>query len=108
MARLARHLSDVFHVRILSRWVWNGEETPETPAAYWATVDLADLDAADMLLIFPSAEHGTGHHVEFGYALAAGKRVVVVGERPGIFYHHPAVEWHPDLEAFYAEFGEQS
>lgn len=94
-----------------SRWVhFEGAEVKGNPelAAKWAKIDLQDLADADILIIFPSAEHGTGHHVEFGYALASGHRIIVIGERPGIFYYLPEVEHYETLEAFLAEFAKES
>ena len=60
--------------------------------------DLADIDAADALIVFTSAwamamgglrrEQATsgGRHIETGYALAKGKRVIVVGVPENIFH----------------------
>lgn len=107
MARVARELKERFGFVLTSRWVWNGEETPEHPAEYWAAVDLDDLLAADILIIFPDAETGRGHHIEFGYALGTGKRIIVIGQRPSIFYHLPELEWFPDIESFYAEIADE-
>jgi nucleoside 2-deoxyribosyltransferase len=41
---------------------------------------------------------GGGRHVEFGYALAKGKRVVVIGERENVFHHHPSVKLHASVD----------
>lgn len=107
LAKVARELRDRYGMVITSRWVWHGEETPEHPAEYWADVDLRDLADADILLTFPSSEKGTGHHVEFGVALASGHRIIVIGERAGIFYHHSEVEWFPDIQSFYDELADE-
>jgi len=34
-----------------------------------------------------------GRHVEFGYAMAKGKRLIVVGYRENLFHEHPSVEF---------------
>ncbi len=33
-----------------------------------------------------------GRHIEHGYAVATGKRLIVVGPRENIFHCHPATE----------------
>lgn len=49
---------------------------------------LSDLEAADAVIMFSRAPSSTGGaHLEVGYAMALGRRVVVVGPRPSIFYH---------------------
>ncbi len=65
-----------------------------------ATDDITDLLAADAVISFtehPNA-HGRnrgGRHVEFGIALATGKRLMIVGPCENVFHHLPAVEWYP-------------
>ena len=53
--------------------------------------DLEDIAAADLLLaLHPEDWHdrGTGgRHVEFGYALALGKQIVLLGRRTNNFHH---------------------
>lgn len=70
-----------------STWL---RELDELADAY-ARVDLADVKRADVLVAMnpPGWERaGTGgRHVEFGYALAHGKHMVLVGERSNIFHH---------------------
>ena len=69
------------------------------PAEYreeHAVKDLADVVAADCLIAFteePRSGGRGGRHVEFGAALALGKRLIVVGHRENLFCHHPTVEF---------------
>ncbi len=71
--------------------------------------DLAGIRSSDVLLLFtgnamremePGIDearlHTGGRHVETGYALALGKRIVVVGEPENIF--HRLVDVMPDFE----------
>jgi len=51
-----------------------------------ANMDLSDLHSSDGVLLVPNREMGTGHHIEFGYALAIGKPTVIVGETWTIFH----------------------
>lgn len=76
---------------VTSRWLQEGDiENHET-----AQMDLDDIDAADALLAINPlryAKIGTGgRHVEFGYALARGKRLFIRGVRSNIFHHHERV-----------------
>lgn len=56
-----------------------------------ARMDLADVDAAEMLLLWQPGEwasKGTGgRHVEFGYALARGKLLTIIAEEPTNAFH---------------------
>lgn len=56
-----------------------------------ARLDLDDVARADVLLALnPEAwkhEGGGGRWVEFGYALALGKQIVLVGVRTNVFHH---------------------
>jgi hypothetical protein len=56
--------------------------------------DLEDLIAAEMVVSFTDEKGGGkgGRHVEFGYALALGKRVLLVGPRENVFHTMPQVE----------------
>ena len=54
----------------------------------WGEQDLEDLAAADTLVILADSPSSSGgYHVELGFFLGAGKtNVVVVGDRPNVFY----------------------
>lgn len=63
--------------------------------------DLIDLGNADCLISFtedPNTSLGKrgGRHVEFGIALQAGKKLIVVGYRENVFHFHPKVEFYVD------------
>ena len=96
-----RKVADVLRARgtvVTSRWL---EETaaldgiitkiePDKLAAI-AHVDMDDIDAADAVLFFAEDPLvGTprgGRHVEFGYALARGKFINVIGPRENVFHY---------------------
>ncbi len=65
---------------------------------HFAVEDVEDVYAADMLIAFteqPRSGHSRGgRHVEFGLAIARGKKVIVVGPRENVFC------WLPEIEAF--------
>jgi nucleoside 2-deoxyribosyltransferase len=67
----------------------------DTMGDYYARLDLADVDACDMLLFYQPDEwvnKGTGgRHVEFGYAIARKKLVVMIGPHSNIFHYLDSV-----------------
>lgn len=96
MAAVARELRREGHF-VTSTWV-RPRQKP-LPGVVCAINDIDDLEAADCLVSFTEAPtEGVswaargGRHVEFGWALAAGKRLCVVGPRENIFHHLPRVE----------------
>ena len=94
---------------ITSRWIRGDNGIPETAAVdmesqRFALEDYRDLSAADTVISWtepPRVESTArgGRHVEFGLALAMGKRLVVVGPRENLFHTMPNVyqfdEWGP-------------
>jgi hypothetical protein len=82
---------------VTSRWIEGGRG--DDPAIVPAVEDLIQLSQADCLVSFTEdpqrkvawAARG-GRHVEFGVALATGKRLCVVGPRENIFHHLLSVE----------------
>ncbi|MGJ5032325.1 hypothetical protein ACQR1I_36190 [Bradyrhizobium sp. HKCCYLS2038] len=87
---------------IVSRWVYGGE-TGLTRQQI-AVLDLADVEIADIVISYTQV-HGTltkggGRHVEFGYALARGKQLVLIGDRENVFHHYPNVSVFPTLDAW--------
>lgn len=89
---------------ITARWVYGGEDglTREDIAK----LDIDDVDAADVVVSFTfprgTPSTGGGRHVEFGYALAKGKRLIVIGHRENVFHHFPGVEIYESLDAWLA------
>jgi hypothetical protein len=92
---------------VTSRWVDGHPDgfaqdvsfTPEflgaNPETCWINgrADIEDLLAAHTIVTFTGDGGGKGgRHIEHGYAIAAGKRLVVVGPRENIFHCHPATE----------------
>jgi hypothetical protein len=61
-----------------------------------AAVDWADLNEADTVISFTGNGGKGGRHVEFGMAVALGKRLIVVGPREHVFHTLPAVEHYHD------------
>lgn len=82
-------------ITVTARWLdCTFEDTPEA-----ARMDLDDIDAADTLIALnpaPWRDKGTGgRHVELGYAVARGKRVLLFGARTNVFHFDTRVEFIP-------------
>ena len=86
---------------VTSRWI-RGFGKPDAETALY---DLTDIVVADALVLFteepeahlPFTARG-GRHVEFGYALRAGKKLFLVGPGENIFHHLPDVVAVDDVE----------
>lgn len=107
MARYADELEALGH-DVTSRWVRGSHESPDVTSwecEQWAKEDTKDITRADILVAFtegPNYVLGVGRggrHVEYGAALALGKRIVVVGPRENVFHHLPQVRRFPDWPA---------
>lgn len=78
---------------VTSEWI-NGSHGGDDRAEY-ARLDLRDVDGADALIFFSESPEGSrtrgGKHVEFGYAMARGKRIFIVGPCVNVFHHLPEI-----------------
>jgi nucleoside 2-deoxyribosyltransferase len=103
MEAIADRLKALGHT-VVARWVYGGEDG--LTRSEIAILDLDDVDAADTIVSFTFPRgtlfFGGGRHVEFGYALAKGKRLVVIGHRENVFHHFPGVEVYPSVEDWLA------
>lgn len=87
---------------VTCRWPWEekplGGYTDEFYASR-ALQDLTEIDAADFVLLIGTVLSRTGgKHFEAGYAVAKGKRLVVIGQRENVFHYLPDVEFVADWE----------
>ena len=101
MLGVASDLTRAGHA-VTSRWIEGGRGTGSELAA--ALEDIGDLGRANCLVTFTERpERGVawaargGRHVEFGIALAMGKRLCIVGPRENVFHHLPSVEVYSTL-----------
>jgi len=79
---------------ITSRWIiW----PPIHDSNIEGPMDLEDIDKASHVVFFTgqySERPGRGKFVELGYAIRAGKTVIMVGEDNGcVFYKLPTLRW---------------
>jgi nucleoside 2-deoxyribosyltransferase len=88
---------------VVARWVFGGEEGLSRSDI--ALLDLEDVAKADEIILFTepyrSFQTGGGRFVEFGYAIALGKGLTVIGEQENVFIHHPDVRLFKNLEDFF-------
>lgn len=102
MQNIARALEAFGHL-VTARWVRGAHEAEGVEqSVQFALEDLQDVEAADTLVAFTELPGTTGkmrggRHVEFGYALKAGHRCIVVGPRENVFHHVPGVEVVPTV-----------
>jgi len=98
-------------IHVTSRWLHEDEPLQcklgdHSPEFYQETalIDLEDVRQADVIVFFSEDPLvGTprgGRHVEFGYALALGKKPIVIGGEENIFHYLPWVEVYSSLELF--------
>lgn len=77
-------------------------QAPQKDQAQWAGEDLADVRNCDLVVCFTEPEGSTytrgGRHVEAGYAIACGKRILIVGPRENIFYNLPFMPRYDTFE----------
>ena len=87
---------------ITARWIEGKHDTPPEGIepnsrehdAWAAQDDLDDINRSDCIVSFTGGGNRSrgGRHVEFGYGLAVGIRLVIVGEREPVFHALPQVE----------------
>jgi hypothetical protein len=67
--------------------------------AEWGAKDLEDLEKVDtMVLLSTTPSSSGGYHVELGYAIASGKNILVVGDRPNVFFYTATVKFVQKLD----------
>ena len=74
---------------IIAEWLRgenNGTDQPDFIRKGCAEVDLRDIDSCEALVIFNDVPESPGRNIEYGYALAKGKRLIVVGGGTSIFF----------------------
>lgn len=91
---------------VTSRWLdgnheikpGGSDQANNAERARFAVEDWADMAAADCVISWTEEPRKTntrgGRHVEFGGAIALGKRCVVIGYRENVFHHLPQVEFY--------------
>jgi hypothetical protein len=101
---------------VTSRWLNGNHQVPDdgmgelttfskSERERFASEDWEDLMAAETCISFTekpremNSSRG-GRHVEFGAAMAAGKRIIVIGFRENVFHCLPQVEFYETWQSF--------
>lgn len=89
--KVERDLFRAAGFEVTAQWVDNAEENEAKTRHDAAQMDLDDVARANVLVLYTlpkgTAFTSGGRMTEFGYALALGKWVIVVGDRENIFTH---------------------
>lgn len=94
---------------ITAEWLSGVHEKPPWVEATYSMHDLQCIRDADVFMGFTEPDDVRseykrgGRHVEFGYAVAFSKELVIVGPRENSFYHIPSVYQFvtfPDARAY--------
>ena len=115
-AEIAKKIEDTLGYCCSSSWLTELEKPDSTldqvasdRLTFYALRDLHDILQADFTLFFAEDPLiGTprgGRHVEFGYALAQKKPIVIIGPKENIFHYLPAdfdITHYNTVEAFIA------
>lgn len=76
------------------------DDVSATHLRHYAVMDLDDIYRADKMIFFSEDPNKGvvrgGRHVEFGYALALGKPILVVGPKENIFHYLPEIQFVKD------------
>lgn len=102
MVEVRRVLHEAGHL-VTSRWLNNKNNIAVVTGdlgRQYAMIDLEDIVAADILLLFtePGNYSRGGRHFEAGYAFALGRKVYVIGQPENLF--HSWCEVVPDLASW--------
>lgn len=99
---------------VTSHWL-NGEHKAldaigtQDDKAQWSFEDIEDIEEAEALFLFTEAADATregsggrgGKWVEFGYALAMCKTIVIIGPQPSnTFTALPGIDVYPDITTY--------
>lgn len=100
---------------VVSRWsfpnsdhvapVGLSQQAADNERQRFAKEDLDDLDSCDWcisLMEEPRNSSRGGRHVEFGYALAKGKRMTIIGPKETVFHHLENIESYETVGEFEA------
>lgn len=97
------------HARVTSTWIDPPEGSEEDlpldaldTAPAWGVAQLCyrDIARADTLVSFNGPVGRGGRQIEYGYARALGKRIVLIGGRETVFHAEPGVAVYPSWSAF--------
>jgi nucleoside 2-deoxyribosyltransferase len=110
--REVRNRLNAFGYTVTSRWIDILDDVNPIGAADlkdevglmrandFAIADLHDVYDADLVIMFSGGGRG-GRHIEFGYAVALDKELIIVGERENVFHALSGVVCVPTVDDLY-------
>jgi nucleoside 2-deoxyribosyltransferase len=114
LQRWAEKLQELGH-EIVSRWALRNSDhklvdglSPKAATderIRFAEEDIEDLIQCDMVVSLMEEPRGKGRggrHVEFGYALALHKDMVIIGPKETVFHELPQIDHFTSFEEFFA------
>ena len=109
---LGKYLGAMGH-EIVSRWtlpnaehvvpVGLSQQAADSERRLFAIEDLEDVGNCDWLISLmeePRNNGRGGRHVEFGYALALGKKLTIIGPKETVFHHLDQVDHFESVAHF--------
>lgn len=98
-------------LQVYAGWITNPYPASETSllttpavASYLALADMQEIGRADTVFVFSEPPgvrpNRGGRHVEFGYALGLGKRIIVIGPRENVFHCLSGIYLYADWPEF--------
>jgi nucleoside 2-deoxyribosyltransferase len=108
-------LEKTYDCKVTSRWIdghldmGDAKKNSFTPeylnanpqeCAVYAEHDLQDITDADIVISFTGEGGKGGRHIEFGYAFATGKELIIIGPRENVFHTLPSVIQFESLARF--------
>jgi len=118
--KLSAYLKTLGH-NITSRWVLPesdhvkrtglSKQAEDSARRRFAVEDIEDIENCGWMISFmeePRNDSRGGRHVEFGYALALGKKLTILGPRETVFHHLENVEHFESVESFVLHLHEEN
>lgn len=112
-ANALSHQLQALGYKVVSRWVLPDSDhvlhtglstlAADAERQRFALEDIDDLCDAGWIISLqeePRSNGRGGRHVEFGYALACGHRITVIGPRETVFHHLPNVQHFDTVDEF--------
>jgi nucleoside 2-deoxyribosyltransferase len=100
-------LRDAIHRETKHRCIQTWADGDQATPVLAAQVDLEQIDAADMVLVYTKGCEMTpgGMHFETGYAYARGKQIVLIGPPTNVFHTLPNIRRFPSSPEFFEVYG---
>jgi len=79
------------------------QQAADSERRRFATEDVEDMEAAEAMVSLmetPRNNSRGGRHVEFGFALARGQKLFIIGPRETVFHHLPQVQHFETVDEF--------